>query len=298
MNTRTILAFPEPTSASRSRLLRRSFQHTAQSQSGTNLAAEFIETALFCTVAASMIIARSEARSVKLTGPVEGFLPRPPVLFTQTARAGHLDPNCPLTADMLRLYRQLDFALGITPSSDPFWNSHDETTDTWVGLRNVWQLLCGEIRLFLLVMAEITDVRESALMARLLEVEGLVKSIGSGGSPCVRADGQVLIPGWLDRRRGRRIPVGISVRVDCGRGHQRVTLSDISPTGAGLTSCPSLKTGSFVAIELPNGRRLEGHAAWSYANSIGIQFTNPIDDTDPVFSDILALRRSALAETK
>jgi PilZ domain len=114
----------------------------------------------------------------------------------------------------------------------------------------------------------------------------------------VRTDGHVLIPGWLDRRRGRRIPVGISIRADCGRGQQRVTLNDISPTGAGLTSCPSLKSGSIVTIELPNGRRLEGHAAWSYANSVGIEFTQPINEDDPVFKDIISFRRSAQTDNR
>ena len=149
------------------------------------------------------------------------------------------------------------------------------------------------MRLVLLVLLELDLLGRTDQIPRLLEIEGLVKTARYGGTPCVRSDGHVLIPGWLDRRRDRRVPVGISVMIECTRGRVRSVLNDLSITGLGLTSCPSVAIGSELSVEMPNGRILTGLVAWSTGSNVGISFREPLAEADPVFRSILNLRRAA-----
>lgn len=260
-----------------------------------NLASEFLTTALFTAVATSMVLARAAARPIRFSGSVSAYLPRQPELFSSVVlQSRDVFLTHRLTGELSRLYQQVAFTREMTPFTNEAW--HGESSDAsldWRQLAQAWQPLSGELRLFLLVLADMEPVRSSAQLARLLEIEGLVKSTRYGGTPCVRTDGVVLVPGWLDRRSDRRVPVGISVRLDCGRGYQRVTLNDVSVSGAGLSSCPSLKSGTPVTLELPNGRVLTGRSAWCHGNTVGVRFTLPLEEADPLFVEILSLRRTA-----
>ena len=298
----TIRVSPDLTTDATSRrerlqLVRRQFHEpiSAAETLTANLASEFMTTALFTAVATSMVAARAADRPIRFAGSVAAYLPRPPELFSSVVlQSRDVFLTHRLTGELSRLYQQVAFTREMTPNSNESWHSDPINKDLdWRLLAQAWQPLSGELRLFLLVLADMEPLRSSAQFARLLEIEGLVKSTRYGGTPCVRTDGMVLVPGWLDRRSDRRIPVGISVRLECGRGYQRVTLNDISVSGAGLSSCPSLKSGTPVTLELPNGRTLSGRSAWCHGNSVGIRFLLPLEEADPLFVDILALRRTA-----
>jgi PilZ domain len=281
----------------RLQLVRRQLQEpkSAVNVLTANLASEFLTTALFTAVTSSMVTARAAARQIRFVGSVSAYLPRRPELFPSVIRPSqdvfltHL-----LTGELSRLYQQVAFALDMTPSTNEAWLDRGSDASTnWNQLAQAWQPLSSELRLFLLVLADMEPVQSSGQMARLLEIEGLVKSTRYGGTPCVRSDGVVLVPGWLDQRSDRRVPVGISVRLNSGGGYQRVTLNDISVSGAGLSSCPSLKSGTQVTLELPNGRVLNGRSAWCHGNTVGVKFSLPLDESDPLFIEVLSLRRTA-----
>lgn len=263
-----------------------------------NLASEFLTTALFTAVASSMVLARAAARPIRFSGNVSAYLPRPPELFPKAiSQFQDVFLTHRLTGELSRLYQQVTFTREMTPgTNEPWLGEASDTAVDWHQLAQAWQPLSGQLRLFLLVLADMEPVRSSAQLARLLEIEGLLKSTRYGGTPCVRTDGVVLVPGWLDRRSDRRVPVGISVRLDSGRGNQRVILNDISVSGAGLSSCPSLKSGTPVKIELPNGKVLTGRSAWCHGTTVGVKFMHPLDDADPLFAEILSLRRTARYE--
>lgn len=260
-----------------------------------NLASEFLTTALFTAVATSMVIALAAARPIRFSGSVSAYLPRAPELFPSVLlQSRDVFLTHRLTDELSRLYQQVSLTREMTPCNNEAWlGALSDAPVDWHHLAQAWQLLSGELRLFLLVLADMEPVRSSGKLARLLEIEGLVKSARYGGTPCVRTDGIVLIPGWLNRRFDRRVPVGISVRLDCGRGYQRVTLNDISISGVGLSSCPSLKTGTPVIVELPNSRVLTGRSAWCHGNNVGVQFTLPLAEADPLFVEIPSWRRTA-----
>jgi PilZ domain len=265
---------------------------------GFKLASEFLTTSLFITVTASMVSARKQARIIRLGADASVYLPKEPDFFCSAATA---DPaaffNQSLTAHLQRIYQQLTMALEFTPVRTEHWTTNIVLPGLgWDELCNIWQPLCGEARMLMLVLAELDMLRESDQLPRLLEIEALAKSARYGGTPCVRSDGLVLIPGWLDRRRDRRIPVRVSVVIDYGRGRQRAILSDVSGAGIGVSSCPSLPSGTSMSVELPNGRILNGLVAWSSGGNIGLRFAEPMRETDPLFRSIIDLRRTQGSE--
>jgi PilZ domain len=264
-----------------------------------NLASEFLTTALFAAVTTSMVTALAAGRQIRFNGNVSTFFPRRPELFPSVMmQSQDVFLTHRLTGELSRLYQQVAFALEMTPYTNEAWRgTASDVTPDWRQLTQVWHPLSGEFRMFLLLLADMEPIRSSVQVSRLLEIEGLVKSARYGGTPCVRSDGVVFVPGWLDRRSDRRVPVGISVRLDCGRGYQRVTLNDISVSGAGLSSCPSLKSGTQITLELPNGRILNGHSAWCHGNTVGVRFSHPLNEADPLFLEVLSLRRTAHLES-
>jgi hypothetical protein len=259
------------------------------------LASEFLTTALFVAVTTSIVNARAEGRKLRLASEISMYLPKPPQAFGGAMvadAAAFFDHN--LTGHLLRIYQHLELALQITPSATDAWmNDSPASSLSWKELGNVWLPLCGEMRLMLLTLTELDMLRQSEHLPRLLEIEALIKSARYGSTPCIRSDGFFFVPGWLDRRRDRRVPIGISVMIDYGAGRHRVTLSDISSSGVGLTLCPSIQPGCSISIELPNNKVLGGTVKWSNGGSVGVLFAEPLIETDPLFRSILGLRRVA-----
>ena len=260
------------------------------------LVVELLTTALFTTVTISMLNAKVQRRTLRFVGPVATCLPEEPGSLSELASTR---PDAffseSLTMELDKAYEQLRFALSVTPRDDLSWSSEDVNRGApkWAELKNFWQPLAVATRMILMVLEELDLVLWSDQIPRLFEIEGLLKSATSGGTPCVRADGLVFVPGWLDRRRERRVPLGISVWIDSARGRQRVLLNDLSVSGLGLAQCQSLELDSAVSAELPNGRILEGAVIWSYGGNIGLRFFEPLNESDRLFSQVVSLRRMA-----
>jgi hypothetical protein len=259
-----------------------------------SLAAEFLTTSQFISVTASMATARKQGRRIRFGADASAYLPKEPEIFHRASNdepAIVFDEN--LTARLLSVYQQLAAALKLTPMRTVDWTENILLSEQdWTELCSIWQPLCGEAHKLVSVLAKLEILRGSDQLPRLLEIEALTKSASEGGTPCVRSDGLVLIPGWLDRRRDRRIPIGVSVLIEHGRRRQRVTLSDVSINGIGLSSCPSITSGTAMSVELPNGRSLKGQVAWSSGGNIGLKFTEPMSESDPLFRSILELRQT------
>lgn len=103
----------------------------------------------------------------------------------------------------------------------------------------------------------------------------------------------VIVPGWIDDRRERLVPVDVSVRIRTPNCEQRATVTDLSVSGLGITWCPSLPAGSKVVVELPNNRELEAEVIWSHGSTIGARLMAPLDHDDAIFMKILHWRRAA-----
>lgn len=260
-----------------------------------NLASEFVTTALFAAVVASMASARAAGRTLRIVGDVAAYLPPAPKLFLGAENdASARFFGMRLTGDLSQLYKHLALAMTMTPNSADAWSSETpDASSTWKDLTDVWQPLCSQMRLLLLVLLELDLLGASDQVPRLLEVESLTKAARYGGTPCIRSDGQVIIPSWLDKRRDRRIPVGVSVLIAGPCGRLRATLNDMSTAGLGLGPCPSFPVGTELSVELPNGRSLAGIVAWTHGGHIGLRLEKPLAESDPIFRTLMTLRRAA-----
>lgn len=284
-----------PASTSTDAAIKRAAEPADQTAFAINLASEFITTALFATVVTSMTSARAAGRTLRIVGDAAAYLPPAPSLFLGAENdASGMFFSTRLTGDLSRLYKHLALAMTMTPTSPDAWcAATPQASCSWKDLTDVWQPLCSQMRLLLLVLLELDLLGSSEQLPRLLEVESLTKAARYGGTPCIRSDGQVIIPSWLDKRRDRRIPVGVSVIIAGPSGRLRATLNDMSPAGLGLGACPSFPLGTGLSVELPNGRALAGAVAWTHGGHVGLKLDVPLLETDPIFRTLLALRRAA-----
>ena len=257
-----------------------------------SLTSELLTTALFTVVATSCIMRRARNLPLKFPGQFAALLPVAPELFPSLYSddpAVFFDEQ--LTAHLKRIYQHLHFALQMMPADCGEIVDGSGTMTTWTGPEETWRLLCGEMRMMMLILSDVEEVRQSGELARLFEIESLLKTATYGGSPCVRPDGNVVVPGWLDRRRERRIPIGISVMVEFGQNRQRVTMNDMSISGFGLAGCPSLASGTEITIEIPSGKKLAGSVAWSLGGKIGVRLHERLIEGSQMFGEIMRSRR-------
>ena len=107
----------------------------------------------------------------------------------------------------------------------------------------------------------------------------------AGETPFLSEDGAIFVPGSLERRKAPRRSVGIDVWIESIRGRQRVTLRDLSSSGAGLAKCRLLLRGMPITVQLPAGRRLLGTVVWIQGDRAGVRFHIPLVDSDPVLME-------------
>jgi hypothetical protein len=266
-----------------------------QSPLAIALAEEFISIAMLSVVATSMMSATADGRTLTINGDSSAYYPKQPQLFLDRVRESNViffDER--LTGHLERVYGQLKFALHLTPCPPiPKLGLTDATTKPPIAFVNVWRPLCGEMRMMMLVLIELDLLRGSIELSRLLEVEGLLKAARYGGTPCIRSDGLVMVPGWHDSRLDRRVPVGITVQLTVGAKQQKVLLKDVSIGGAGLEGCPPTNIGTVASLELPDGRHLHGTVVWCHGHHIGFKFDEMMPDADAFFRRALHLRRTA-----
>jgi len=259
---------------------------TAIGRSSCGLA-DLLTIGLLSAVIASVVTALSKGSSVRMIGNPADYLP--PERLTDERPEVFFDDN--LAAHLRDIRRQTKFAANLTrPSLDDFFAGMKTCSD-FTPLKDLWEPVCGQVRLLLLVVADLPETRYSNQIARILEVESLVKRARYGETPCIRTDGMVIVPGWIDQRREPRFTVNISVICNFSKKRVRVVLKDLSITAAGLCSCPTVPVGTAIAIELPNARILDGRVIWSQGTNIGVRFDKPLADQDPIFKEFMEIRQ-------
>jgi hypothetical protein len=266
---------------------------------GVSLAIEFLGLALRTAVTTSMITARKQGGKLKLIGPVDDYLPGTPIEFERlsaTNKGIFFTPE--LSCQVVELYAAIDVARRASPACTEHWLCDiSETNIDWGSLNALWQPLNHRVGLTLRVMNKFDLLFGTDHASRSLEIQHVVECAGLGETPCIRSDGIVLIPGWLDLRTEARIPVGASVWLTTQNWRQRVTLKDLSVAGAGLASCPSLTLGADVTIELPSGNPLHGSVMWSIGGNIGVRFRSRLPETSSVYQSIRTLSRRSHRST-
>jgi PilZ domain len=267
-------------------------------EDGTKVSAfagDFITCALLTAVTASMVNARADGRALKITRSVSDYKPQPLAMPAATVRdSGALFFNETLTESLAAYCKNLRAALSVTPEATVVWTETTPSTQhNWRASSVIWQSLCGEVRQILLALCEFNLLGGSDEEARMLEIEQLIKTARYGGTPCIRMDGSVVVPGWLDGRREVRIPLGVTVWIETKYGRQRSVLKDVSMAGMGLSSCPALTMGSAITVTLPNGMAMYGSVTWCHGGFVGACFTQRLTESDPIYKAALALSRAS-----
>jgi hypothetical protein len=264
------------------------------------IAVEFLTSALLTAVTASMIKARTDDRRLRFSVPVEHYLPQVPNSIHDIIRSDEaIFFNRNLGAALIVFYDTLRIARQTVPEDIAVWQGDAaEGGEDWDALGRTWQKLCGEARLVLLALCEFDFLCDTDQSARLFEIEELVKTARYGGTPCLRVDNLIIVPGWLDQRRDTRIPLGLSVQIEIGNNRRRATIRDLSVAGFGLSHCPAVPNGTSIVVTLPEGTRISGMAMWSHGGNVGVQFSHRISETSHAYRQAMSLsRKSRLADS-
>ena len=149
---------------------------------------------------------------------------------------------------------------------------------------DVWRRVCDLANLVAHQLYDVESVKGPDQAHPLLSIHELIKAAQRGQTPCIRNDGLVAIPGWLDQRRDERKQLYWKVWMTADGHRERATLQDISTSGMGLVDCPALMIGAQVTVQLPDQRCLTGVVSWSQPNRVGARFVNPLSVNDPLLS--------------
>lgn len=105
-----------------------------------------------------------------------------------------------------------------------------------------------------------------------------------GGTPSLKEEGGLNIPGWVDHPRTARVSFDEPcVVLHEGREHD-VYLNDLSRGGAGFSGLIEAPRGATVSLRLSNGRVLSGTIAWMREDRWGLKLDMPLDRMDPLLS--------------
>jgi hypothetical protein len=257
------------------------------------MSVEFLTASLLTAVTTSMLTARANNRALKFDGSISHYFPEAPLAFRDMASCDEsVFFGRSMTRGLATFYAELGKMRSGLSGDAAFWQP--QTTDhkhRFGDLSQNWRALCGESRLVLLALCELDCLAGTDQSARLYEIEEFIRNAWYGDVPCIRADGQVIVPGWLDQRRDTRIPIGVAIWIQTKHGRQRAVLRDVSVAGFGLSACHGLAMGTEVFTELPDSTRINGTIIWSHGGSVGVRFAERLPETSPVFRAAMALSR-------
>lgn len=124
------------------------------------------------------------------------------------------------------------------------------------------------------------DGRDNSAVLRLVE---MLWGVSLGRSPCVRIDGHIIIPGWVERRTHLRREINAPATLTVDGMTQHVTIRDISAGGIGVEGDTTVAPGDQVNVALGSGVCFEGIAMWNRDGRIGVRLSKPI--SSPVSED-------------
>jgi hypothetical protein len=248
---------------------------------------ELFVTSICIVTATSVFRCFSQRRHVRLSTEAVNYIPWPPVLFPTLPRdVAVRDMGESSVEHLEEIYTRLIGLLHELPVTADWLVAGSATPDVWKKRADQWADLCGDVRLFLLVLCESNSIPGFRKWARGLEIEQLLKFARYGGTPCLRSDGVIITPIWFDERREPRVPMNLTSSIECGGTTSRVVLRDLSLSGFCVTSAPSLPNGSVVTLSLPSGQQLRGQVMWSCGGSLGVKSDIALDENGETASTI------------
>ena len=121
---------------------------------------------------------------------------------------------------------------------------------------------------------------------KLANVKQLLDAASRCESPCVKDDGSVFVPDWLDRRQAVRYRTNIRVWLEFDGDRCQATVQDISISGMGLACQNALSAGTVITARLQNDRELVGRIVWAGNAKLGVSFLMPLAPNDPLVSGV------------
>jgi hypothetical protein len=108
----------------------------------------------------------------------------------------------------------------------------------------------------------------------------LLRAASHGGTPCLDADGRVMVPGWAERRRESRLALNVVASAIVGERTLAAIIRDASPSGLGLTLSSPAKPGEAISVRLADGRALDGIVAWAVGRRAGVRLERRLQPGD------------------
>jgi hypothetical protein len=247
------------------------------------IAQEAQDIALLVAVSGSIINAILTFKQRQLQSAAATYLPPQPILFPVAVAANSWgDTMLPATIQsMTSFYGLIAFARTATVNFGARREPGDPAPQAAV-VAKAWEAaatqsinILGLLGLLHGNAAESNNDTAGPGPLRLVEV---LTAVAAGHSPCVRIDGTVIIPGWLEPRTNVRREVSLPATVSVNGTQQSVMVRNVSATGMGLEGGASLKPGDRVRIEIGNGQSHEGIAVWNRDGRVGIKFA-PVDSS-------------------
>ena len=256
---------------------------------------EFYCSAKLTVVFTSIVNARHQAIELQSMSQPSAYIPTDPLLFP--AVAAGLTPSfghSHLINALQDYYSRLIFARAF--SVLPAAAASGITTKNLEldQIADVWQRICDLANVVAHQLYDVENIEYSPNNHQLLSIHSLIKAAQSGLCPCVRMDGSIFVPGWLDQRREARRPLGWKVWFESGNSRERATLQDISSGGMGLVACQARPLGTQISVQLTDARCLIGVVTWSKPDRMGIRFLQPLSHTDPLLTAVSKQEFSSL----
>lgn len=254
------------------------------------LAQEAHDTALLVAATGSIVNAIVACKRPQLRASMATYLPAQPTLFPAAISSNSVsEALTPQTIQgMSAFYSIVAFARAATynytakrePGGITGPISMETLSEAWqsaamqaIGVLTTVGFLDKKSGLF-----EATDDNSASL--RLVE---MLWGVTAGRSPCVRIDGAVIVPGWIERRSHLRREINAPATMTLNGVRQRVTVRDMSAGGVGLEGGESVQPGDTVSIALGSGVKFDGVAVWNRDGRVGIKLSSPL--ASPVSED-------------
>ena len=250
------------------------------------LLTEFVNSATFAVTVTSLVAAKRQSKRVHIVGAVAGYFPSEPLIFP-AVRAGMIAVanHSRLIENLHNYYSRLSFARSLTNLPESTWLSDNEMPlGSWLDIAEVWSRVCAAALLVTHSSHDTNFGADAGKRCQINTLHRLLKIAQEGQSPCVRSDGKLFVPGWLDQRRHERVVLDFKVTIDAAGVLYQATLNDISVGGMGLVFCPALPVGTQILVQMANGRALTGIITWSRDQRLGARFIQQLSPSDPLLA--------------
>ncbi len=248
------------------------------------LMAEFVNSATFAGVVASMVTAKKSARPIRMIGPAASYLPPEPMIFPAlTSGLVFAADHSALVDSLQNYYMKLAFARSVTKIPDEIWQRETPADELhWADFADIWQHICAAAIVVIHCSYNAPFTGNTQNQSTLSGLHQMLMNAVRGECPCVRHDGRLIIPGLLDQRKSERKRLDRALWIEARHGRARVILKDISTSGLGLASCPSFEPGERVSVQLADGRILAAFIVWSKDGRAGARLIQPLSEKDPL----------------